>query len=113
MQSRPLLTLSVALAGNAAAHRFITPAGAPAGANANTLGVARTAGAGGDAVPVDVLGTTIVEAGAAFAAGTTLKVDAAGRAIAWATAGARVAVALQAAGAEGDRVEVLLIPNAA
>lgn len=112
-QAIALLTLTVGLTAEVAACRFVTPLGAQAGAGANTLGVARTQGVIGDPVPVDVLGTTIVEAGAAFTAGSTLKADADGKAIAWAVSGARVAVALQSATAPGERVEVLLIPNAA
>jgi hypothetical protein len=112
-QSVALLTLSLALSGNAAAHRFVTPAGAQADADDNTLGVARTAGTTGETIPVDVLGTAVVEAGADFAAGATLKADADGKAIPWDTSGAKVAIALQAAGAAGDLVEVLLIPNVA
>jgi hypothetical protein len=64
-------------------------------------------------IPVDVLGTTIVQSGAAFAAGATLKSNADGKAITWATAGAKVALALQAAGGADEFVEVLLIPNVA
>lgn len=112
-QGIPLLTLSTVLTGVVTANKFVTPAGALAGADANTLGVVRTAGAIGDKAPVDVLGTTTVEAGAAFAAGATLKVDATSRAITWAVAGARVAVALEAAAAAGQVVEVFLLPNAA
>lgn len=113
-QNTALLTLTVAAAGAIAANRFVTPAGAQAGADANTLGAARfAAAAAGDKVPVDVLGTAVVAAGAAFAAGATLKADANGKAITWAVSGAKVAVALQAAGAADELVEVLLIPNAA
>lgn len=113
-QSSPLLTLTVVAAGVIAADRFVTPAGAQAGADANTLGVARSAAAAaGDKVPVDVLGTSVVEAGAAIAAGASIKSDASGRAITWASAGARIAIALQAAGGAGEFIEVLLIPNAA
>lgn len=113
MQAIALLTLTAALTGTVAAARFVTPAGAQAGADANTLGVTRTAGVSGAKVPVDVIGTAIVEAGAAIAAGATLKADADGKAITWAASGAKVAIALQAAGAAGDLIEVLLIPNAA
>lgn len=112
-QSIALLTLTAALAGTVAANRFVTPAGAQAGADANTLGVARSAGVASDKVSVDVLGTAIVEAGAAVSAGATLKSDASGRAITWVTSGAKVAVALEAASAAGQFIEVLLIPNAA
>ena len=112
-QSISLLTLSCVLAGTAAACRFVTPAGAQAGADVNTLGVPRTAGAATDKVPVDVLGTTVVEAGAAVAAGDTIKSDSTGRAITWATSGAKVALALEAATAAGQFIEVLLITNVA
>lgn len=110
----PILTLTVAAAGVIAAGRFITPAGAQAGADANTLGVARApAAAAGELVPADVLGVAIVEAGAAVAAGATVKSDASGRAITWATSGAKVGLALDAAGAAGAMIRVLLIPNVA
>lgn len=112
-QNISLLSLTAVLSGAVAANRFVTPVGAQAGADANTLGVTRQAGAIGDKVTVDVIGTAIIEAGAAFAAGATLKSDANGRAITWVTAGAKVAVALEAASAAGQMVEVLLIANAA
>lgn len=112
-QSISLLALTVALTGTVAASRFVTPAGAQAGADANTLGVVRTAGVSGEKVTADVLGTAVVEAGAAVAANATVKSDASGRAITWVTAGAKVGIALQAASAAGDLIEVLLIPNAA
>lgn len=111
-QSTPLLTLTVALTGTVAAARFVTPAGAQAGADANTLGVARSAGVSGDKIPVDAIGTAVVEAGAAIALGATLEVDASGRAVTWATSGAKVGIALQAASAAGNFIEVLLLPNA-
>lgn len=107
----PVLTLSLVATGALAAERFVTHAGAQAGAAARTLGVARAkADAAGEAVPVDVLGTAVVEAGAAIAVGAQLETDANGRAVTKA-AGPAVAVALQAAGAAGEFIEVLLIPN--
>lgn len=112
-QASPILALTVTLSGTVAANRFVTPAGAQAVADANTLGVARTAGVSGDKIAVDVLGTAIVEAGAAISAGATLETDASGRAVTWATSGAKVGLALQAAGAAGAMIEVLLIPNVA
>lgn len=111
--STPVLTLTVTLSGTVAAKRFVTAAGAQAGADANTLGVARVAGVSGDEIAVDVLGTTIVEAGAAISAGATIKTNAAGKAVTWATSGPKVAIALQASGGNGDLIEVLLTPNAA
>lgn len=112
-QSIPLLTLTRKLTGTVAQHRFVTPAGAQAGADANTLGASRVAGVSGDSASIDALGTTVVEAGAAIADGATLKSDANGKAITWAASGAKVAVALEAAGGAGEFIEVLLIPNAA
>lgn len=112
-QSISLLALAVLASATVTAERFVTPAGAPAGAGANTLGVARSGAASGERVTVDVMGTAVVEAGAAVAAGDTLKADASGRAITWATSGAKVAVALEAASSAGQFIEVLLIPNAA
>lgn len=112
-QNIALLGLTVALTGTVSANRFVTPAGAQAGADANALGVARSAGSSGSSVTVDVLGTAVVEAGAAITKGATIKSDASGRAIPWATSGAKVAIALEAAGAAGEFIEVMLIPNAA
>ena len=111
-QCIPLLTLTVVAAGTIAAHRFVTAAGAQAGADANTLGVARTEAVAADKIPVDVLGTAIVESGAAIAAGATLETDASGRGITWATSGGKVGIALEAASGAGEFIEVLLLPNA-
>lgn len=112
-QSIPILTLPLTLTGTVAANRFVTPAGAQAGADANTLGVARDAGVSGDKISVDVLGTAVVEAGAAIAANATIETDSSGRAVTWATSGPKVGMALQAAGAAGEFIEVLLMPNVA
>jgi hypothetical protein len=112
-QNIALLTLTVALTGTVSANRFVTAAGAQAGADANTLGVTRSAGVSGDKVPVDVIGTAVVEAGAAIAANATIETDSSGRAVTWATSGPKVALALEAASAAGQMIEVLLIPNVA
>jgi len=71
------------------------------------------AAAAGERIAVDVIGTVTVESGAAVTAGATLKSDASGRAITWATSGAKVGIALEAATASGQMIEVLLIPNVA
>lgn len=47
-QNNAVLTLTAALTGTVAANRFVTPAGAQAGADANTLGVCRTSGVSGE-----------------------------------------------------------------
>lgn len=112
-QAHPTLALTRTLSGTVAAHRFVSSVGAAVAADANALGVARTSGVSGDLVALDVLGTTIVEAGAAITAGDTLKVTTGGKAITWATSGAKVGIALQAATGDGSLIEVFLIPNAA
>ncbi len=107
-----ILMLPVLLAEDVAACRFVTPLCTQADADASTLGVARAAGLAGGRCPVDVLGTATVEAGATIAVGATLKSDSSGRAITWAASGAKVGIALEAATAAGQFIEVLL-PNAA
>lgn len=109
-QFNSLLALPKIASGVIAAERFVTHAGAQAGAAANTFGVARSSAAVGDAFPVDVVGTAIVEVGAAVANGAAIETDANGRGITR-TSGPTVARALQAATAAGQRIEVLLIPN--
>lgn len=111
-QAIPVLNLPVLLTGAVVAQRFVTNAGAQTAANGYALGVCRTAGASGERVGVDVLGTAIVEAGAAIAAGASLGSDASGRAVTFASGG-KLGVALQAASAAGDKIEILLLPNAA
>lgn len=111
-QAIPLLTLTMTLSGTVAAHRLVTPGGAQAGADAVCIGVSVSAGVAGERIPVVVQGTAIVETGAAVAAGATLKSDSQGRAITWATSGAKVGFALEAASAAGQFIEVLLLDNA-
>ncbi len=111
-QAIPLLTITMTLTGMVYAHRLVTPAGAQAGADAVCIGVAKTSGIAGDKVPVVVKGSAIVETGAAISAGATLKSDAQGRAIPWATSGAKIGFALESATAAGQFIEVLLLDNA-
>ncbi len=112
-QSFPLLTLPLLLTAAVGAERFVTATGTLTGAAAGAIGVTRSSGVAGERVSTDVLGTAVVAAGAAIAVGDTLKSDAAGRAIPRAGAGTALAVALQAATAADERIEVLLIPSAA
>ena len=112
-QHIPLLALTATATATLTANRFVTFAGAVPSADANTFGVVRQSAVSGDKITVDVLGTAIVEAGAAITAGATLKTDASGRGITWATSGAKVGLALQSASAAGDLIEVLLIQNVA
>ena len=88
-----------------------TAGGATATAGGNAIGVSESDAASGELFPTIALGTGIVVAGGAIAKDAYVEVGAAGKAITQDT-GAAVAVALQAATADGDRIEVLLIPNA-
>lgn len=109
-----LLTLTVAAAGALAASRFVTQAGAYPTAGGKAFGVTRTsAAAAGDLLPVDVIGTAIVEAGAAVALDADLMVDATGRVVPL-TVGGKVPVAraMEAAAAAGALIEVLLVSSA-
>jgi hypothetical protein len=110
-QAISILALTLAATTAVTANRFVNPLGAQVVADANAIGVARTAAAIGEQMTVDVQGTAVVEAGAAITKGATCKVDASGRAIAWVTSGAKVAVALEAATAAGQFIEVLLMDN--
>lgn len=105
------LTLTVQAGGALTANRFVTGAGAAPAANGRALGVTRTsAGVAGDLVPVDVQGTTQVEASAAIAADAAVATTADGRAVTFST-GTTVARAIGAATAAGQLIEVLLIAN--
>jgi hypothetical protein len=115
MQKTPILTLtSVAIAAVATA-RFVDFDGSQCDvAGAKPMGVSVNPAAIGDAFPVDVLGTTKVEAGAAIALGakglTPVKTDANGKAIAQGGVGEIAAYALQAASGDGAIIEILLAP---
>lgn len=112
-QSTPVLIKSLTLTGTVTANTFVQIDGTAAGAGENALGVAQTGGSSGAIVPVVVLGTACVLSGAAVTKGDTLKIDSAGKAITWASSGAKVALALEAATDAGQLIEVFLIPNVA
>lgn len=109
-QSISLLTLSLVAAGAVTKDRFYGVTNQLCGAGANAYGVSRSDGVNGDCVPVDVIGTAIVEAGAPVAKDALVESDGTGRAIPNDT-GVVLARALQAASGAGVRIEVLLIPN--
>lgn len=109
-----ILTLTVVAGGAVAAERFVTQSGSYPVAGAAAIGVTRTSAAqAGDLLPVDVLGTSIVEAGGAITLDAALMADAQGRAVPL-TVGSKspVARALGTAAGAGDRIEVLLVPSA-
>lgn len=111
MQKISILTLSLIASAVIAAERFVTANGGYATARQGALGVSATSAASGAAFPADVLGTTVVTAGGAFVRGTSLAVGTSGKAVAAEANDVIVAVALQAAAGDGDRVEVFLVPN--
>lgn len=82
-QSISLLALTLTAPSAVAAYRAVGFDGAQATIQGQKVqGVARYAAATGEAYAVDVVGTAIVEAGAAFSKGDSLIVDGQGRAIA-------------------------------
>ena len=104
-----LLDLTETATAAVTAERFVN-AGAHASAAGRALGVARSDAAIGALFPVTVVGTAIVSASAAIAKDALIEVAANGQAVTR-SAGVAVGRALQAAGAAGDRIEVLLFPN--
>lgn len=109
-QSVSILALTKTAAAAITANRFITPTGGVPAAGANTGGVSRNAAASGDLFTADVLGTATVEASAAINDGAAIETTNDGRAVTQST-GVVCARALEAAGAAGDLIEVLLIAN--
>lgn len=105
----PLLTLTVVAAAALSEHQAVGYDGDVATAAGAMQGLATTDAALGDPVAVDVLGTSVAIAGAAVAVGAALEVGAGGKLVTKA-AGVTVARALQAAAADGDLFEVMLIP---
>lgn len=112
MQKYSVLTLSVVAAGTVAAETFGTLAGGTPAPGGSASGVYATAGASGDTVPLDVLGTAVVIAGGPIDVNQEVQVGAGGKAAAKST-GVVVGRAVTAAAADGDRIEVLLLPNVA
>lgn len=110
MQQTPILTVTRVCAAAMGAHLFVARGAAgPCAAGAKPLGVSGCAAAVGDAFPVHALGTAKVVAGAVIADGAEIEVGANGKAITKA-AGVSAAIALQAATAADQIIEVLLIP---
>lgn len=105
----PVLTLSVAAAAALTENQAVGYDGNVATAAQAMKGLACNDVDAGDQAAVDVLGTSICIAGGAFAVGGELEVGAAGKLVAKA-AGVAVARALQAATADGDKAEVMLLP---
>ncbi len=110
--SYPVVTNTITATATLAANRFVEDDGTYPSAGGTAHGVTRQAGVSGDLIPVDAVGTTIVEAGGAIAKGGPVKSDAAGKAVAQGGSGTILGRALSAAAADTDLIEVLLIANA-
>lgn len=109
MQKYAVMTHTVEATAAIVRHRFVDLTGAHATAAGAAFGVSTTAADIGDQVPVDCLGSSIVEVSGAISKGGEIEVGANGVAVA-ASAGTVVARALQDA-ADGDLTEVFIIPN--
>ncbi len=107
---RAILTLAVLTAAVITEFRAITHTGTVPASGEAALGFSTTNAISNEMVAVDVLGTTIATAGAAIAQGALVQVGTAGKVITK-TTGIAVGRALQAASADGDNIEIFLIPN--
>jgi hypothetical protein len=109
-----LLTLTVIATAALTNNRAVNQAGAVPALGALAFGITRSDAAIGDPTPVDVMGTAIAEAGAAFAKDVPLMVGTAGKLIAHDGDGDKHAIArsLEASTGDGAMVEVLLTPHA-
>ena len=94
-------------------NRAVNQAGAYPSAGGLAFGITRSDAAIGDPTPVDVQGTAIATAGAAFSKDVPLMVGTDGKLIAHDADGDKHAVArsMEAATADGQLVEVLLVPS--
>lgn len=108
--SKSVHTIGVIAAATITQGQAVTAAGAVSTAAGNAVGIAELDAPAGTRVPVTVLGTALATAGAAISAGAAVEVGTLGRVITRST-GVTVGRALSAAGAAGDQIEVLLIPN--
>lgn len=106
-----ILTINRTLSGTVAQYGPVTAAGAPATAAGNAVGFAQVGGSSGGVVPVTVLGTTIATAGAAITAGDLVEVGTTVSKVVTKSSGVAIGRALTAAAADGDQIEVLILPN--
>lgn len=111
MQKTPIFTMTAIASAAVAAARFVgLLTGAHCASGAKAQGVSQYGAAAGEAFAVDVLGTSIVEAGGAIAAQGPVKAaaDGSGKAIAQGGTGEILGYAVTAATGDGQKIEVLL-----
>lgn len=113
MAATAINDLVLGLTASAAIAQFqpVQASGAPAVAAGNALGFATVGAASGARVPVAAGGTAIAIAGAPIAAGAAVEVGATVTKVVTKSAGVTIGRALTAAAADGDQIEVFLIPN--
>jgi hypothetical protein len=109
----PIGKIGIKATADIAAHVFVTPAGAAAGADKNAIGVSEYFMPSGETYGVITHGTALLELGGTVAVGDPIKSDANGKGVkATLTSGALVegvnAYALQA-GVSGDVIEVFIV----
>ena len=100
-------SLEITEAGGVKAHRFVNFAGAYAVADGDAVyGVARTDGAHGEVIAIDIQGRLQVEAAAAIAKGAVIESDDEGKAQTRTGTHTIAGYALTAASAAGDIIEI-------
>lgn len=110
VQKRPIYTTAIIAAAAITEGLAVDFDGTIPAAGAAMKGLADHDAAIDEELAVDQLGTSIAVAGAAIAQGAELEVGAGGKLITKA-AGITVARAEQAAAADGDKLEVFLLPH--
>lgn len=113
MAASAINTLVVGLTAGAALAQYqpVQASGAAATAAGNAIGFATTAAASGARVTVAAGGTAIAIAGGAITAGAAVEVGTTVTKVVTKSAGIAIGRALTAAAADGDLIEVLLIPQ--
>lgn len=107
-----LLTISRTSTAAVAQYQPVLASGAVAVAAGNAVGFAQVAvAASGQLYPAVVAGTSKAIAGAAIAVGALVEVHTTVTKVVTRSAGVSIGRALTAAAADGDEIEVLIIPN--
>ncbi|MGN0920230.1 MAG: DUF2190 family protein [Cellvibrio sp.] len=107
IQKRPVLTLSILAAATILADQPITAAGAVATAAGDAIGFAQHDAVSGELVAVVALGTATGTSSAAIAKGARVQVASDGKVVT-ATTGISIGVALDAASAANEKIEIFL-----
>lgn len=111
VSSIPVLTVGVTATAALEQFRAVSPTGGYAADAGNALGFTTMAVANGGRASVVSLGTAIGTASAAISAGALVEVHSTAGKLRTKTSGVAVGRALTAAAADGDQIEVLIIPN--